>query len=122
MKEQLLQSDKMASIGQLAAGVAHEINNPIGFIASNLNRLDEYAKDIIHLVEMYQCLAQDVEKDPLIRQKLSTSVANVRAVESETDVAFLCEDLTEMIHECRDGAKRVGQIVYKHYCQCRSGH
>ena len=61
MKEQLLQSDKMASIGQLAAGVAHEINNPIGFIASNLNRLGEYTTDMIDLIHHCRQLMNTME-------------------------------------------------------------
>ena len=66
----LLQSEKMASIGQLAAGVAHEINNPIGFISSNLNTLDEYLRDIKRLMEKCQKISflKDEKKKCFLRR------------------------------------------------------
>jgi signal transduction histidine kinase len=111
MKAQLLQSEKMASIGQLAAGVAHEINNPIGFIASNLNRLEEYAADLIHLVETYGRLAAAVEKPDPGEPELKSVLAKVREAESSLDMNFLCEDIQTVIQECQEGADRVRRIV-----------
>jgi signal transduction histidine kinase len=111
MKEQLLVSEKMASIGQLAAGVAHEINNPIGFIASNLNRLGEYAADMIHLIETHSHLTKAVEATASIGEELKSAVTCVHAVESDIDTPFLCEDIQAVIKECMEGADRVQQIV-----------
>jgi signal transduction histidine kinase len=110
-KAQLLQSDKMASIGQLAAGVAHEINNPIGFIASNLNRLEEYTADLIHLMEFYDRLTAAVDTPDPGEQELKSVLARVREAESSVDLDFLCEDIQAVIHECQEGADRVRRIV-----------
>ena len=111
MKEQLLQSDKMASIGQLAAGVAHEINNPIGFIASNLNRLGEYATDMIDLIHHCRQLMQTVESMVSFEEKIKSEFARIHAVEADIDISFLCEDIQMVISECKEGAERVRKIV-----------
>ena len=110
MKVQILQSDKMASVGQLAAGVAHEINNPIGFIASNLNRLEEYAAGMVHLMETCGRLTAAVEA-PAPMEQVASMAALVREVEYSTDMAFLCEDIQTIIQECKEGTDRVRQIV-----------
>src|SRR5205085_6887081 len=62
-QNQLLQSEKMASIGQLAAGVAHEINNPIGFVNSNLNSLKHYVDDLLRLIGDYERVEADLGTD-----------------------------------------------------------
>jgi two-component system NtrC family sensor kinase len=97
---QLLQSEKMASIGSLAAGVAHEINNPIGFVGSNMNSLCDYVADLLAIVDAYACAAGDVslcEKADNLAKKL--------------DLTFLREDIVMLLEECRDGISRVRRIV-----------
>ena len=111
MKAQLLQSDKMASIGQLAAGVAHEINNPIGFVSSNLNRIREYADDMIHLIETYHGMAAAVKSISPLPDDLKTTMSHVAGEESDTDMVFLCEDILAVINESKDGVERVRRIV-----------
>jgi signal transduction histidine kinase len=106
-QSQLLQADKMASIGQLAAGVAHEINNPIGFISSNLNTLGEYVADM-------QCVL--AAHDELLGQcqphdHLAAKAEEVRRIRDEKDLDFLLTDLSNLIAESIDGTKRVRQIV-----------
>jgi signal transduction histidine kinase len=106
---QLLQSDKMASIGALAAGVAHEINNPIGFISSNLNALDRYVQEISRVLAAHGELLELCLKEP------STVVADkARAVQQicqEADLSYLLGDLGDLIAESSEGAQRVRQIV-----------
>jgi signal transduction histidine kinase len=97
---QLLQSEKLASIGQLAAGVAHEINNPIGFVNSNLGTLDNYVKDLLRLLETYA----RAETDP---QEMAAAVALKR----EVDLEYLKEDLAALVRESREGLDRVKKIV-----------
>jgi len=99
-QNQLLQSEKMASIGQLAAGVAHEINNPIGYVYSNLGALEKYLKDMFSVVAAYEQL----ENDP-------GALASVRQLKQQVDLDFLKEDVSALMHESREGITRVKKIV-----------
>ena len=100
---QLLQSEKLASIGQLAAGVAHEINNPIGFVNSNLGTLKNYANDLLRLIGAYEAV------EPLL--PASPPKEQLEAVRKQIDLAYLREDIVSLIAESIDGTTRVRQIV-----------
>ncbi|NJN22957.1 MAG: hypothetical protein HC812_19525 [Leptolyngbya sp. RL_3_1] len=67
MQTQLIQSEKMSVIGQLTAGIAHEINNPVGFIHGNLDYVEEYTNDLMQLIKLYQTHCPELE--PAIAQK-----------------------------------------------------
>lgn len=95
-QRQLYQSEKMASVGQLAAGVAHEINNPIGFINSNLNTAKSYVNDLQKLA--------DIIND-------ADTVEQVKTVMQEININFILEDFIQMMNESIDGAARVTKIV-----------
>ena len=99
----LLQSEKMASIGQLAAGVAHEINNPIGFVYSNLGTLEKYVQDTFGMLTMYE-QAEAAIGDEAVRTKL-------KEARDKLDIAFLKEDLRDLMSESKDGITRVKKIV-----------
>jgi signal transduction histidine kinase len=103
-QNQLLQSEKMASIGQLAAGVAHEINNPIGFVNSNLGTLRQYAEDLLALVAAYE------QVEPLLAA-YPEQLAGVAAAKRHADLAYLREDLPSLLKETQDGVVRVKKIV-----------
>ena len=101
-QNQLLQSEKMAAIGQLAAGVAHEINNPIGFVNSNLGTLHDYVEQLLTLIDVYeQC---ETESADLPREKLA-------AAKKEADLEFLRDDVRALLTESQDGLARVKKIV-----------
>ena len=100
---QLLQSEKLASIGQLAAGVAHEINNPIGFVYSNLGTLQRYVVDLLTLVDRYEAAEPSIA-DPVV-------CADLLAFKQKLDLAYLREDVTALMNESRDGITRVKDIV-----------
>jgi PAS domain S-box-containing protein len=99
----LLQSEKMASIGQLAAGVAHEINNPIGYVYSNLGTLEKYVQDLIGMLANYE-QAEGVIADAEVRSRLQTA-------RQKLDLAFIKEDLRALMDESKDGITRVKNIV-----------
>jgi len=96
-QRQLLHSEKMAAIGQLAAGVAHEINNPIGYVFSNITSLAGYVNDLLRLIRTYEAAGV-----------ASPEIANLR---SDIDIEFLAEDILSLIAESQDGIDRVKQIV-----------
>jgi PAS domain S-box-containing protein len=106
---QLFQSDKMASVGQLAAGVAHEINNPMGYINSNLNLLNEYRGEIVQVLGAYEALAAaaDGRHDPQLLPLLEA----IARIKSRINLPQLILDLKDMIDESIEGAERVTHIV-----------
>lgn len=103
-REQLLQNEKMAAIGQLAAGVAHEINNPIGYINSNLHTLLNYTRGLIELVQLYQV------SEPLLRSYPET-LNLIHSVKEKIDLDYTKIDILELLDESQEGTGRVKQIV-----------
>jgi hemerythrin-like metal-binding protein len=101
-QNQLLQSEKMAAIGQLAAGVAHEINNPIGFVNSNLGTLRSYTERLLGLIRAYEACEAKVTNVPL---------EEIAAAKAEADLDFLREDIITLLQESQDGLARVTKIV-----------
>jgi two-component system NtrC family sensor kinase len=102
-QSQLLQSEKMASIGQLAAGVAHEINNPVGFVSSNLGSLRRYVEPLLALVRLYGKL--DLSSQPPEFSK------QIRQLQEQADLEFIHEDLPQLLKESDEGLSRVKKIV-----------
>ena len=105
-QQQLVQSEKMASVGQLAAGVAHEINNPVGFVSSNLNSLKQYTDTYRQLsTQVLELVASDSpETQNTSKQKL------LKLVQDE-DLIFINEDTKDLLNESIDGLERVKDIV-----------
>ncbi len=103
-QQQLLQSEKMASIGQLAAGVAHEINNPIGYVHSNLGSLESYVGDIFRMLEVYA----GVES---AHPEQAALFVEAKALREKLDIDFLKEDVRALLAETREGIGRVKKIV-----------
>ena len=102
-QNQLLQSEKMASLGQLAAGVAHELNNPIGFVRSNVSTLKGYLDSLFGIIQAYDQQAADT-MPPEAR-------AAVAAIKQREDFDFLHEDIFQLLAESQDGLTRVQDIV-----------
>ncbi|WP_372167432.1 ATP-binding protein [Xanthomonas axonopodis] len=102
-QDKLLQSEKMASIGQLAAGVAHEINNPIGYVHSNLGSLQEYLRSLFTLIEAYERALQAPDPKALIPE--------IDEIRNRADIDFISRDLPQLMAESREGIERVTRIV-----------
>ena len=105
-QEQLVQSEKMASLGQLAAGVAHEINNPIGFVNSNLASLSDYAQVYVKLTQ----LVSDWQKNEIPEQRKALEIQIGEFISNES-IEFMQEDMPELINESSEGLSRVKDIV-----------
>jgi len=101
---QLLQSEKLASIGQLAAGVAHEINNPIGYVQSNLGTLDTYIGNLFRIVAACESAQARLGEDAPVCAELSELMRKL-------DLAYLKEDVPALMRESKEGIGRVRKIV-----------
>ncbi len=102
--QQLLQSEKLASIGQLAAGVAHEINNPVGYVYSNLSTLQNYINDLCQMLEGYEHLESLVVGD-------QAALKEIKSLKKKLDVEYLKSDLHDLVKESMEGISRVKGIV-----------
>lgn len=97
-QSQLVQTEKMSSLGQLVAGVAHEINNPVNFIYGNLIHADEYAQDLLNLLQLYQ------QHYPNPKPEIESEIQAI-------DLEFLIEDLPKLLDSMKVGAERISEIV-----------
>jgi signal transduction histidine kinase len=95
---QLIQSEKMSSLGELVAGVAHEINNPVNFISGNLQHAEEYTKNLVEMLGLYQ-------------EKYTEILPEIEEFAEEIELDYLLEDLPDLISSMRVGVDRICQIV-----------
>jgi two-component system, NtrC family, sensor kinase len=95
---QLIQTEKMSSLGQLVAGVAHEINNPVNFIYGNLKHVNTYAQDLVHLIHLY-------------KQHYKTPPPAIQEAEDSIDVEFVIDDMSKVFTSMKMGADRIKDIV-----------
>ena len=102
-QDKLMQSEKLASIGQLAAGVAHEINNPIGYIFSNFGTLEKYLADLFRMLAAYEAAEVQLAGTP--------AAASLAAMRSKVELDFLKEDIPSLMSESKEGISRVRKIV-----------
>ncbi|MBE9228659.1 GAF domain-containing protein [Phormidium sp. LEGE 05292] len=95
---QLIQTEKMSSLGQLVAGVAHEINNPVNFIYGNLTYINNYSKDLLKIINLYQ-------------KTYPNANSEIQECEEEIDLEFLMQDMPKILSSMKVGTDRIRQIV-----------
>ncbi len=111
---QLLQSEKMASIGQLAAGVAHEINNPTGYVSSNLKTMAEYFDDIMGILQRHRQFlngVRDLVENAKLDGDLPGLMREIENMEKKIDIEYILKDAPSLIQESREGTERIKEIV-----------
>ena len=102
-RERLMEAERLASIGQLAAGVAHEINNPVGYLQSNLRALDEYFAALRELIQEYEALLR--EHMPEDQQ------SRIQTLRKELDADYMLDDLSALLDESRQGVSIIRDIA-----------
>jgi two-component system, NtrC family, sensor kinase len=102
-QEQLIQAEKMASLGQLTAGIAHEINNPINFVSANIQPLKDDMVDIIKVINQYEEIIKD--------KNLESIFASVQLFRKEANIDISLKEINDLLNGMDDGAKRTSEIV-----------
>ncbi len=111
---QMLRSEKLASIGQLAAGIAHEINNPTAFIASNLETLAGYQEDLNRFIEQSRKLtmiSKEINAEKKIPAAVNELVETLKSFGDEIDIDFIKEYMSDIVKESLEGTERIKNIV-----------
>ena len=95
---QLVQTEKMSSLGRVLAGIAHEINNPVGFVAGNLCHVRGYVLDLLEIVQLYQ-------------EEYPNSPAKIQQQAEDIDLEFLAKDLPKLLNSMQIGCERIVEII-----------
>lgn len=111
MQEHLVQQEKLASLGEMAAGVAHEINNPVGFVSSNLETMEKYLAKIKTVLLAHENFFQRMVQDNMSQQELLQEKQQLAEFEKKQKIERVLEDLGPIVTESRDGVDRVAKIV-----------
>lgn len=108
-QRQLIQQEKLAGIGQLAAGVAHEINNPLGYISSNFELSREYLEKYKEMHQAFKAFIGDLPPD--ISRRLTSKIQQIKDLENNNKLDFIATDLEGLLNDIEDGLNRINEIV-----------
>ncbi|MBP7072017.1 MAG: PAS domain S-box protein [Clostridia bacterium] len=108
-QNQLIQQEKMAGIGQLAAGVAHEINNPLGFVMSNFDTLKNYVRKYKRILDAYKELRNEELNSG--NQNVESKLMNIIEVEKAEKIHFITEDMEDLFRDTSEGLERIAKII-----------
>lgn len=109
LQSQLLHNEKMAGIGQLSAGIAHEINNPLGYVQSNMETLKNYLKKMEQLYELIKPLTYELK--PITLEECQENVKKIHQFVTSSKLDFIFSDLEEITNETASGLQRIEKIV-----------
>jgi two-component system, NtrC family, sensor kinase len=107
MQKTLVQTEKMASLGALSAGIAHEINNPLSYVCSNVNRLKEYFDDTVCLLQKWN----DLKPQLNAVEQVSEQLIEIEDYSGKIDMDFILQDFDRMMSSIQDGTQRIKKIV-----------
>jgi len=103
MERELLVNEKMATIGQLSAGIAHEINNPVGYVSSNVNALQKYFNKLTEFIAL--------QSDVITAHDQGGTAININAEKKRLKINFVIEDMEDLFQESLDGCERIRSII-----------
>ena len=111
-QEQLIQSEKMASLGQMVAGVAHEINTPLGYVSSNLDALKLNFSDLNPVIEQLGMVLLEARRKPQNRQKVTEELVRTLKAYEQTDTAALMQESTQLMNDGEYGLSEISKLVH----------
>jgi PAS domain S-box-containing protein len=106
---QLIQSEKLASLGQMAASIAHEINNPVGYVSSNVSTLGGYIGVLRRLIELY--LRLEEELNPEARESVAGLLEQARALREQEHLDELLQDMNDLLSDTQEGTARIREFI-----------
>lgn len=108
-KDQLIHSEKMASVGNIAAGIAHEINNPLAYVLSNFSSMNEYVGTLLKMLELHDNFMKSIDSDS--HPKIKQLQDDIISFQNNSDLEFIFDDIKAVVNDSKNGLLRVRDII-----------